>query len=100
WSKEWHNSERGKKARKIDASTPSAKFLKTISNPKLSQEGASRIVQLRLQHILLNGYLHRFRRTDKANCPACSHKKEMTAHFLLQCVKYDHERWALAQQVK
>jgi ribonuclease HI len=60
WSKEWHNSKRGKKALKINASTPLAKFLKTISNPKLSREGASRIVQLQLQHIPLNGYLHRF----------------------------------------
>ena len=100
WSKEWHDSERGKKTRKMDASTPSAKFLKTISNPKLSREGASRIAQLWLQHIPLNGYLHRFRRTDKANCPACGHEKETIAHFLLHCVKYDYERWALAQQVK
>ena len=100
WCREWHKSERGKRTRKINTSTPSAKFLKSISNPKLSREGASRIAQLRLQHILLNGYLHRFRRTDKANCPACGHKKETTAHFLLHCVKYDHERWALTQQVK
>ena len=100
WTLGWHKSERGKKACKIDASTPSAKFLKTISNPKLSREGASRIAQLRLQHIPLNGYLYRFQRTDKANCPACGHEKETTAHFLLHCAKYDFERWALAQQVK
>ena len=100
WSREWHKSKRGKKTHIIDASTPSAKFLKTISNPKLSREGVSRIVQLQLQHIPLNSYLHRFCRTDKANCPACSHEKEMTAHFLLHCVKYDHERWAVSQQVK
>jgi hypothetical protein len=54
-----------------------------ISNPKLSREGVSRIAQLWLQHILLNGYLYRFQRMDKANCLACSHKKEMTTHFLL-----------------
>ena len=100
WTLGWHKSERGKKACKIDASTPSAKFLKTISNPKLSREGVSRIVQLHLQHILLNGYLYRFQRTDKANCPACGHEKETTAHFLLHCAKYDFKRWALAQQVK
>jgi hypothetical protein len=46
WSQGWLNSERGKRASKIDASTPSAKFLKMISNAKLSQEGVSRIVQL------------------------------------------------------
>ena len=38
--------------------------------------------------------------TDKANCPACGHEKETTTHFLLHCIKYDHERWAMSQQVK
>ena len=53
-----------------------------------------------MQHIPLNGYLHRFRRTDKANCPACGNEKESIAHFLLHCVNYDFERWALTQQAK
>jgi hypothetical protein len=48
----------------------------------------------------LNGYLYRFRRTDKASCLACRHEKETIAYFLLHCTKYDFERWALAQQVK
>ena len=46
WNQEWLKSERGKRARKIDDSAPSTKFLKTISNAKLSHEGASRIVQI------------------------------------------------------
>jgi ribonuclease HI len=100
WSQGWLKSERGKRASKIDASTPSVKFLKMISNAKLSREGASRIAQLQLQHLPLNRYLHRFRRTDKANCLACGHEKETIAHFLLHCTKYDFKRWALVQQVK
>jgi hypothetical protein len=36
WSQGWLKSERGKRVSKIDASTPSAKFLKMISNTKLS----------------------------------------------------------------
>ena len=92
--------ERGKRTQKIDNTTPSTKFLKTISNAKLSWEDASRIAQLRLQHIPLNKYLHKFKRTDKANCPACGDENETIAHFLLHCPMYAFERWALAKHVK
>ena len=85
---------------KIDKSTPSAKFLKTISKDKLSREAASRIAQLRLGHIPLNSYLHRFKRADKANCPACGEDFETTSHFLLDCPSYAFERWVLERQVK
>jgi len=44
---------------KINKSTPSGKFLKAISNPKLLRAAASRIVQLRLAHTPLNSYLQR-----------------------------------------
>lgn len=83
--------------RLLDSSTPSAKFLKTISNAKLSREAASRIAQLRLQHAPLNSYLFKFKRVDKANCPACGDEEESTTHFLLGCPVYAHERWPLAQ---
>jgi len=100
WSRDWRKTERGKRTIKIDSTTPSAKLLKTLSYKKLSREAASRLAQLRLQHFPLNKYLHRFKRTDKANCPACGEDKETIAHFLLHCTKYAFERWALAQQVK
>ena len=100
WKQGWHNTERGKRTRKIDSTTPSTKFLKTISNVKLSREDASRIAQLRLQHIPLNKYLHKFKRTDKANCPACGEENETIAHFLLHCPMYAFERWALAKHAK
>jgi hypothetical protein len=58
WKSDWPRTTRGKKTKKIDESTPSAKFLKTTSKDKLSREAASRISQLRLGHIPLNSYLH------------------------------------------
>jgi len=64
WKAVWSSSARGKKMLRIDNTTPSIKFLKTISNTNLSRDAASKIAQLRLWHIPLNGYLHRFKRTD------------------------------------
>ena len=100
WKDDWSTSARGKKALQTDSSTPSVKFLKTISNTNLSRNAASRIAQFRLRHIPLNGYLYRFKRTDKANCPACGADVESIAHYLLNCPMYAYERWALARQVK
>jgi hypothetical protein len=85
---------------KIDNTTPSKKFLAAISTPEITRSSASLISQLRLTHILLNGYLKRFKRTDSARCPACRADEETIAHFLLLCPSYAHERWALARQVK
>ena len=85
----------------IDGFTPSVKFLKTISMDKLSREAASGIAQLRrLGHIPLNSYLYRFKRADKANCPACGEDFKSPSQFLLSCRSYAFERWALERQVK
>ena len=100
WKTEWPQTTRGKKMKKIDKSTPSTKFLKTISKDKLSREAASRIAQLRIGHIPLNSYLYKFKRADKTNCPACGEDYEMPLHFLLSCPIYAFERWALERQVK
>ena len=100
WADNWRQTKRGKIAKRIDNSTPSTKFLKLISNPKLTRHAASQIAQLRMQHFPLNGYLHKIKRVDKANCPACGADDESITHFLLTCQSYAHERWALARQVR
>jgi len=93
WQNNWKNSTRGKLVTRINDTTPSSKFLKSISNHKLSRAMSSRIAQLRLLHILLNGYLKRIRKVDSARCPTCREDKENTEHFLLRCPSYVHERW-------
>ena len=100
WVNAWRQMERGSKIQKFDSSTPSNRFLKTLSNPKLMRSSASLISQLRLTHIPLNSYLYRFKRADSTRCPACGADEESIAHFLLLCPSYAHERWALARQAK
>jgi hypothetical protein len=81
----------------IDDTTPLTKFLKSISNPKLSRSAASTITQLRLTHFPLNGYLKRIGKVDNTRCPACGEDEEDIKHFLLRCQAYTHERWPLIQ---
>jgi hypothetical protein len=76
----------------FDESTPSSKFLKSLSNPKLSRAAASAVAQLRLTHFLLNGYLKRIGRMDNARCLACREDEEDITHFLLRCRNYAYER--------
>ena len=60
----------------------------------------SHIFQLRSGHILLNSYLERFKRMEKASCPACGHYSKDVRHYLIKCPPYKHERWALFRHSK
>ncbi len=97
WRNEWRSAKREKAVAKIDDTTPSNKFLKALSNPKLLRSIASTIAQLRMTDIPLDGYLKRIQRVDNARCPACREDKESIEHFLLRCPSYAHERWTLTQ---
>ena len=90
-------SPRYAKFKHIDPSLPSRKFIKLINNIKFSGADASKMFQLRSGHVPLNVYLHRFKRKNSAQCPACGalKLKETPQHFLLECPAYAYERWKL-----
>jgi ribonuclease HI len=100
WAQEWKVLPRYNKFKTLDSSFPNSKFNKLISNNRLSRLDASRICQLRMGHIPLNTFLEKIKRVDNARCPACSHPKEDMRHYLLDCPKYKHERWALFRSCK
>ena len=100
WTKEWEASTRASRYKALDLTKPSNKFIKLISNDRLSRLDASRIFQLRTGHVPLNAYLERFKRADSANCPACGHPKENAQHYIFDCPAYKHERWALLNHCK
>jgi hypothetical protein len=64
------------------------------------REAASRIAQLRLAYVPLNGYLKRFRKVDSARCLACGEDEDNVTHFLLNCPSYAHERWTPARHAR
>lgn len=100
WVQEWRVSPRYNKIKAIDTSLPSNKFLKLISDDRLSRTDISRICQLRTGHIPLNTYLKRIGRATDASCPACGHPKEDVRHFLVDCPAYAHKRWTLQRHSK
>lgn len=101
WKAEWHTSKRYKRFPATDIISPSSKkFLKLISDRSMSRKTASRIFQLRVGHVPLNEYLHRFKKTASAGCPACGGARETVAHFMLHCPSYAYERWALLKYTR
>ena len=99
WTKTWAKSPRYTHLQYKDLLTlHSQKYLKYISSGKISRRIASTIFQLRVGHAPLNRYLHRFKKVDSPQCPACGHPKETPEHFLLQCPSYTHERWRIISQ--
>ena len=98
WTQNWRNSERRQKYIRLDESTPSKKFLKSVSRPEITD--ASRLAQFRLGHAPVDQYLKRIGKVDSARCPACGEDEESAEHFFLKCANYAHERWALAQHVR
>ena len=76
WKKEWEASTRANKFKALDLTAPSDIFIKLISDDKLSRNDASRIFQLRTGHVPLNAYLERFKRVDRASCPACDTRRK------------------------
>jgi len=92
WEKEWSKSPHYDRARHIDPSLPSKKFLELISNPEISRTAASKIFQLRARHIPLNAYLHKIKHAGSARCNKCNHPRETPQHFLLECPAFEKER--------
>ena len=95
WREEWASSPRYERLKHIDSSLPSRKFIELISNKKVHRETASKIYQIRLGHVPLNAYLHRFKIKESAKCPACGVRNETPQHYILDCPAYKHERWKL-----
>jgi hypothetical protein len=91
----WRSLERGKATIRVNITTPSSKFLKSISNPKLLRTSASTILQLRLAHIPLNSYLKRIhkvnyrRKSLYQGCPKNVHTMLYLPSISIEVHKYD-----------
>jgi ribonuclease HI len=100
WMQEWKTSPRYNKIKAIDKSFPSSRFIKLISDDRLSRMDTSCICQMRTGHIPLNTFLEKIGKVDSTRCPACRYPKEDTRHYLMDCPSYVHKRWALYRHCK
>jgi 3-methyladenine DNA glycosylase Tag len=71
------------------------KYIKNLAG--LTRAQASMVFQLRTEHIPLNKYLHRIKKSETNKCTACpqitgSAATESVRHFLFECPAYNNER--------
>ena len=98
WKDQWKLSPRYARAKIIDASMPSDKFLKLIDT--LPKNQTSIYTQLRTRHVPLNHHLHRIGKSDTPYCAACPGKDETIYHYLFDCPQYARERHILANALR
>ena len=98
WKNEWDASMRAEKFKPLDLISPMDKFIKLISNDRLTQDDPSQIFQLRTGHVPLNMYLEHIKKVEKASCTACGHPRENIQHLIFDCPSYSYKRWALLKQ--
>jgi len=79
----WQRSPRHQRAKRIDDSLPSNKFLELTK--ELTRRQASLVLQLRTGHVPLNRHLYRINRAESALCPACELEDETVHHYLMTC---------------
>ena len=97
WTATWAKSPRYLRMRFKDLLTPIHR--NALSNEKFSRKIAGTIFQLWVGHAQLNDYLHRFKKVDSAQRPACGHPKETLEHYLLQYPSYAHKHWPIISQM-
>lgn len=66
---------------------------------QLPRQNRSILTQLRTEHVPLNAYLHRFKRSDSPLCDNCGRENETVAHYLLWCGAYDTQRRRMSKRI-
>ncbi|KAH8806570.1 hypothetical protein DL96DRAFT_1474374 [Flagelloscypha sp. PMI_526] len=79
----------------IDQEFPFKKFLGRID--RMRRGRASVLYQIRTNHVPLNFYLYRFKRSDTQGCPHCG-ETETVRHYLFTCPAYARERQRLRER--
>lgn len=92
----WTKSPRYEKMKRVDESMLSANFTRIID--KLPRANGALLMQLRIGHIPLNGYLHTIRKIKDPMCQACTLEKETVKHFLVDCPRYDGLQLKIQQE--
>jgi ribonuclease HI len=94
WKTRWKKSPRNRRIANIDPDLPSKSSTWKFSF--LNKAESSIIVQLHTEHIALNAYLHRIKKSNTDLCPNCRETPETVHHFLFDCMAYgqaQHRRY-------
>jgi hypothetical protein len=97
WSMDWTKSPRYRRFRTFEKRDRGTRYEKLVGRLRRNQMSA--LTQLRTNHIPLNFYLHRIKRTDSADCPHCPGTTEDVDHILFTCKNYMQARQVLRNKL-
>jgi len=95
--RDFREGTRYERVSKFDPQAPSAEFRRTSKT--LTRAETSIIAQLRIGHIPLMSYLHRFKLAESPLCPKCGDEPETVTHYLKICEGYKEPRRALKREL-
>jgi hypothetical protein len=96
WATAWATSKRYQRLHKIDKKVPSRAYEKLTNGLRRVQ--TSTLTQLHTNHIPLNFYLFRIKRSDSPDCPHCPGTIEDVNHYLFTCPNYEAPHVKLREQ--
>jgi ribonuclease HI len=98
WRAQWANSHRATRLASIDRTLPSARFRKMVQG--LSRAETSILTQLRTNHLPLNEYLHRTKKSNHPFCRYCQGENvENILHYVYICPAYARARTTLERKL-
>lgn len=83
-------SPRFARSYELDPSVPFSPFRKIAEN--LNRKTTSLLAQLRIGHVPLQAYLHRFKRAESPTCLSCNEAPETVIHYFLRCPAFAKQR--------
>ena len=94
WVHQWKMSPRYPRIWSINKSTPSKKWLQLVLG--LLRAQALLILQLHMNCVPLNKYLHCIKQANSPACPNCPQTPQETIHhFLFKCSSYSKEHFVM-----
>ncbi|TFY75555.1 hypothetical protein EWM64_g8458, partial [Hericium alpestre] len=103
WEMQWRADARCTNLKQLDDKLPGKSFMSLLNKAdSLCRAHASLLFQLRVGHVPLNAYLHRFSKPEDRQpkgCPNCNYGEEDVWHIIMQCPvwlqEWDALKWAL-----
>ncbi|KAL1659273.1 hypothetical protein GGF50DRAFT_27269, partial [Schizophyllum commune] len=90
WAARWNDSPHHACVKVYEPAFPFTKFITVSKGLRRNQHNA--VVQLRIGYIPLQAYLHKIKKADSDDCPAClshgRHTAETVHHYLFDCPAY------------
>ena len=98
WSRRWENTHFHKYKQSVPTSCKNSLRHRFLQLKKTTRKGASKVLQLKTGHCMLNQYKSKIDQDTQSKCEVCL-VNETPTHCLLNCSKFDTQRAKLMKTI-